>query len=138
MCSVPEHPFFKEVVNNCIKNILSEYYGKNELHITGPSFLYREYECFFKRICKDVSDDIDAFNEFKLGIIDLGCDRCKINFLQFVCDDYNGYHCKIIDLDDTLICYTKFKNYSEIMYPMNRTPHYTKLWANRGVYKSVN
>ena len=134
MCSVPEHKFFKEVVNNCIDNILSEYYGNGVLDITGPSFLYREYQCYFKRVCKDVSFDLDAFIHFDLGIIDLDCDRCKIKILNFNFDKESD---NILDKDDNIIAIRKFKNYSEIMYPKsrNRAPHYGTLWSNRKVYK---
>jgi LytS/YehU family sensor histidine kinase len=44
---------------------------------------------------------------------------------------------KVYD-DDTLLFYSKFKNYHNVMYRSRKTKRYSTLWSERKIYNDLN
>jgi mannosyltransferase OCH1-like enzyme len=125
MCTVPHHPFFQKLIEKCCENITNNYYGEDALDITGPRMIGKVYNCYFADKCNDNADVKDY------GIINYIDD--KINMLKFVTNILN-LNTKYIYNNNKCLIQTKFDNYYNIMYTVNKTPRYDELWKQRKVY----
>jgi len=127
MCTVPNNPFFKEVVNKITQNIKINYYGESSHDITGPVMIGKVFSCYFENNCELV--DIVKVGESVLKGL-------KIRILQnkFLWSDFRNTT-YIVDENYTKFVNTKFKKYYYIMYRASTKPKYTALWNQRKVYK---
>jgi mannosyltransferase OCH1-like enzyme len=131
MCAVPHHPYMIKLVEACIKNIESEYYGYSGLCITGPilagTVFYKLYDTNneiydFKNETEEVNAEM--FNKhIKVGT------RNNIKILQFSME-------YILDINNKIILQRKFKDYYNIMYHNHNRTHYGDDWRNKNVYNN--
>lgn len=127
MCSVPEHPFFKEIIEQTCKNVSNNYYGENSLDVTGPTMIGKVFNCYFGDECNN-----ENINKLQYGMKDYGCDRCKVKILKLVIKlDKNIF---IQDYNNNDLIKIKFDDYYYVMYYSKNTPKYGDLWNNKQIY----
>ena len=131
MCSSPSHQFFKKLVNKCCENIKNNYYGDNELDVTGPTMIGKIYNCTFEKVCKSISKNI-----MKIGTTNFSeanCEYCKVKILDLKFLPLKFKKSFYILENGKIIIQTKFDNYQNVMY--GKQPSYKKLWEQRKIYK---
>jgi hypothetical protein len=121
MCSVPNHSFFRSILDKISVNIQNKYYGENYLDITGPTAIGKVFNCYFHGVCDDVNKKL-----LTTGLTEYECKDCKVKILQHT---YG-----MIKEGEKQICKTKFNNYQDIMYNSGGTLNYNKLWEKKQVY----
>jgi len=127
ICSTAGHQFFKQVIDSCVKNINKRYYGNTAVDITGPTFFYKEYRCYFEQICR--KDTQINSHDVTIGNNQHNCEKCKIKMLLL----NRNY---ILDHLRNKLIRVKFNNYYSVMYPRSKNKiHYSELWYRKKVYK---
>ena len=143
MCAVPHHPYMIKLVEECIKNIESEYYGYDCLSITGPilagTVFYKLYDTNYElRTVYDFKNEIEEVNTMMfIKNIKVGT-RNNIKMLLFYRyreDDTNTIY--IIDsVNNTKILNMRFEDYYKIMYRDHNRSYYRDEWKNKDVYNN--
>jgi mannosyltransferase OCH1-like enzyme len=134
MCTVPHHPYIIKLVEECINNVESSYYGYDALCITGPIFagtvFYKLYDMNYElREMYHFQNETEKVNtEMFIRHIKVGT-RNNIKILQL--DDTAE---TIIDNTNKIILQRKFKDYYKIMYHDHNRARYYEDWRNKNVY----
>ncbi len=112
IASVPKHPFLREAIDECVRNIENNYIGTGTSDPTGPLVLGR---------CINRSSMYPEKQKFKLGY-----QGERIKFKLF---DHN-FLGKIYDTNGKLVIYKSYPIFSKLFTKAkDGKPHYTYLWA---------
>ena len=127
MCTVPESPFFKVLIDKTVSNIVNRYYGDNDFDITGPVMIGKMFNYYFEN--KYVHENL-----MKHGTTDYN--GCKVKILKMMYY-YNsvGKTWHICDENEKKLIQTKFNDYYHVMYKSGKKLTYHELWDRREVYK---
>jgi len=123
MCTVPGHPFFKELVNTINQNIVDQNYGENDHDITGPAHVGRIFKKYF--------------GTFQLGSNIYGTTKVRMLHNIFKPLKLRPYT-TVVDENGNEVLDTKFLRYYHIMYRASKTPRYPELWKTKKIYKNKN
>lgn len=141
MCAVPHHPYMIKLVEECIKNIESEYYGYDSLCITGPilagTVFYKLYDTNYE-LCEiyDFKNEIEEVNKQMFSKnIKVGT-RNNIKMLLYAREDGIEQHTIIDSTTNTKILNLKFEDYYKIMYRDHNRSYYIDDWKNKDVYNN--
>lgn len=110
--SVPKHPYLKEIIRLCVKNIKNEYYGENPLAVTSP--------VAFGKAVRKVDNKLIKTKSAKELL------RCR----------YTGEHRggKVF-FEDTILLHTKYNNASGGDWSdFEQGNNYNTLWNSRQLY----
>jgi len=142
LCTVPHHPFIQKLVESCITNIESNYYGYSSLSITGPvlvgNIFYRFYHNSLELVSLTDNKNSSFQKEndkimFRKYIIPGTENGIKILQLYSIGEEKDTNDNKyIIDINKNILIRTKFDNYYKIMY--SKQPYYNYFWKNNKVY----
>lgn len=104
ICKKNNDIFFK-CINEIVKNVKIQYYGKTDISITGPILLGKHYFNYF----------FNNYNLFEIG---------------YCIDNYNFIHLK-----KKKIIISRYPEYRLEQSNQSKIPNYSELWNNRNVYK---
>lgn len=143
ICCTPHHPFIIKLVEQCIKNIESSYYGYCALSITGPVLAGNMFHKFYyntldalsltdnesENILKKENDKL-MFNKYIIPGDSNGIRMLKLEIIGEEKERNDNKY--IIDVNNNIFIETKFKNYYNIMY--SKQPYYDDYWTSKTVY----
>ena len=115
MASTPGHPVIKDLILNCVQNCSNNYYGKDQLDITGPGLFGKAILNYYD--LKEIS-----YNNVKLKLKD---DICLFLYHRPPGKVFSGD--KLIIKTETNKKYNKERNH-------DTPPHYDILYKNRKVF----
>jgi mannosyltransferase OCH1-like enzyme len=121
MASTPKHPFLKKAIEESVKNIQNNYYGKTNLDITGPHLLGKAMNMVLGRKHED---------HFKLGMSD-------INGRKFLLLEHIPKTREILNKDGVCVVKTRYaETYFDDLFTHigGKNQKYGELWIDRKVY----
>lgn len=137
MCSIPHNFYIKNLVEKCIQNIESEYYGYCSLSITGPVLAGT---VFYKIILNELNeynfnDSIEKnkvmFNKYIIPGTNKNIRILELKTIGNISTTNNDNN-YIVDKNNNILIRSKFENYYKLMY-VNQF-HYQYYWLNKEVY----
>ncbi len=111
MASVPNHPFLREVINDCVNKVENNYIGDTPTDITGPAILGK---CMNRVLNRGENADFA-----------IGCQGKRIKFKLF---DYEIFG-KVFDENKTLVIYKHYPLKKYFFKGNNKQYHYFILWG---------
>lgn len=121
MCVVPSDKFIKKLVDVTTENIENNYYGEDDLDITGPVMMGKVFQCYYSNYCNKKLDEKYLINKKGIKILEL----VLIDDILYIIDN------------DVKIIKTKFDNYTEVMYNSStKKIYYSDAWRNHQVYNN--
>jgi len=121
ICVTKENQFIKALIYKVMENVNNNYYGENQLDVTGPIMMGKVFQCYYYDKCNS------NLNEKYLT------EKNKIKILYYLLkkDAVSGY---IADYKNEEILTTKFNNYYSLMYPPTKLKRYDELWKEKAIY----
>lgn len=114
----PNHPFMKQYINDIVKNVEEEFYGTNDLQVTGPICLNESIKKVVRTTRTEFREDWNMYGDLSFFLY------------KFV----YGPHQNIYK-GDCLIMRKKF-SFLHYIYKklICRKTQYVSLWRNRNIY----
>lgn len=124
ICCVPNHPIIIKTLEQCLKNIENRFFGTDTLQITGPDLMASAFETIMQQ---PVKSNCDYGSGIRL-IYHKGP-----GYRRYLPNNNTG----MIYAKNRLIMHTKYSGYYIDMGWYHTNKHYSILWLQRRVYRSL-